>query len=101
MKIISFNINSVRARLHQVQAIIDIHQPDLIGLQETKVHDDEYPHSDIEKMGYQSYIHGQKGHYGVAILSKRKLLAKGRGFRNDTEESQKRFVWCEIKSNKK
>ena len=101
MKIISFNINSVRARLHQVQAIIDIHQPDLIGLQETKVHDDEYPHSDIEKMGYQSYIHGQKGHYGVAILSKRKLLTKGRGFRNDTEESQKRFVWCEIKSNKK
>ena len=74
MKIISFNINSIRARPHQIQAIIDRHQPDIIGLQETKVHDDEYPHSIMEEMGYKSHIHGQKGHYGVAILSKEKPL---------------------------
>ena len=101
MKIISFNINSVRARLHQVQAIIDIHKPDLIGLQETKVHNDEYPHAAIEKMGYQSFIHGQKGHYGVAILSKKKLLTKGKGFQGDNEDSQKRFIWGEFKAQKK
>ncbi len=43
MKVISFNINGIRARLHQLQAVIDKHQPDIIGLQETKVHDDQFP----------------------------------------------------------
>ena len=43
MKIISFNINGLRARLHQLQAIIDKHQPDIIGLQEIKVHDEVFP----------------------------------------------------------
>ena len=101
-KIISWNVNGIRAIIKK-NFINDINKldADIICLQETKVHEDEYPHSDIEKMGYLSYIHGQKGHYGVAILSKRKLLTKGRGFRNDTEESQKRFVWCEIETNRK
>lgn len=98
MKIISFNINSIRARPHQIQAIIDKHQPDIIGLQETKVHDDEYPHSIIEEMGYKSHIHGQKGHYGVAILSIKKPLTKGQGFVDDNEDSQKRFIWGEFKT---
>ena len=71
MRIVSFNINSVRARIPQVEAIIKIHDPDVIGLQETKVHDDEYPHEAIEALGYKSIIHGQKGHYGVALLSKK------------------------------
>ena len=52
MKIISFNINSVRARPHQLEFLIKNHKPDVIGLQETKVHDDEYPHEMIEEMGY-------------------------------------------------
>ena len=43
MRLVSFNINGIRARLHQLQALIDTQQPDVIGLQETKVHDDEYP----------------------------------------------------------
>ena len=100
MKIISFNINSIRARIHQVQAIIDKHEPDIIGLQETKVHDDEYPHNVIEEMGYKSHIHGQKGHYGVAILSKKKPLSKGKGFLEDDEEAQKRFIWGEFRTKK-
>ena len=43
MKIVSFNINSIRARPHQLEFIRDTIKPDIIGLQETKVHDDEYP----------------------------------------------------------
>ena len=43
MKVISFNINGLRARLHQLQALIDKHQPDVIGLQEIKVHDEAFP----------------------------------------------------------
>ena len=92
MKVISFNINSVRARLHQVKSIINEHKPDVIGLQETKVHDEAYPFEDIEKMGYKSHVHGQKGHYGVALLSKEKPLKIGKGFQGDNEDSQKRFL---------
>ena len=44
MKLISFNINSLRARPHQVEAIVKKHNPDAIGLQETKVHNDDFPH---------------------------------------------------------
>ena len=43
MTLISFNINGIRARLHQLQTVIDKYQPALIGLQETKVHDPEFP----------------------------------------------------------
>lgn len=50
MKIISFNINGLRARLHQLQALIDKHQPDVIGLQEIKVHDEAFPVADVEAM---------------------------------------------------
>jgi exodeoxyribonuclease III (xth) len=99
VKIISFNINSVRARLHQVQAIIEEHNPDVIGLQETKVHDDQYPFQDIEKMGFKSHIHGQKAHYGVALLFKKDPIRSGKGFKNDYQDSQKRFIWAEFKSN--
>ena len=44
LKVISFNINSVRARIHQVEEIINFHDPDVIGLQETKVDNENYPH---------------------------------------------------------
>ena len=98
LKIISFNINSVRARIHQVKAIIKKHDPDIIGLQETKVHDDEYPHETIKELGYQSVIHGQKGHYGVALLTKKTPSNQGKGFIDDNEDSQRRFVWCEYKT---
>ena len=100
MRIVSFNINSVRARIPQVEAIIKIHDPDVIGLQETKVHDDEYPHEAIEALGYKSIIHGQKGHYGVALLSKEIPSKSGQGFKNDDEESQRRFVWGEYNTGK-
>lgn len=92
MKIISFNINGLRARLHQLQAIIDKHNPDIIGLQEIKVHDEAFPLEDVEKMGYHVYFHGQKAHYGVALLSKKPALSVQKGFPTDTEEHQKRMI---------
>jgi len=95
MKIVSFNINSLRARPHQLEAIIDSHQPDVIALQETKVHDDDFPHEMIEKTGYHVIYHGQKGHYGVATLSKSEPVSFEKGFPNDTEESQKRVIITE------
>ncbi|UTF61153.1 exodeoxyribonuclease III [Gilvimarinus sp. DA14] len=92
MKVISFNINSIRSRLHQLQAIIDKYQPDFIGLQETKVADEQFPVADVEAMGYHLAFHGQKTHYGVALMSKHPFIKTVKGFPADTEESQKRFI---------
>ncbi|MDO2947391.1 exodeoxyribonuclease III [Aeromonas simiae] len=92
MKIVSFNINGLRARLHQLQAIIDKHQPDIIGLQEIKVHDEAFPREEVEAMGYHVAFHGQKAHYGVAILSKQAPLSVEKGFPGDDEEAQRRMI---------
>ena len=53
MKFISFNINGLRARPHQLEAIIEKHQPDIIGLQEIKVSDEDFPYDLINHLGYQ------------------------------------------------
>ena len=70
MKIVSFNINSIRARPHQLIHIRETINPDVIGIQETKVNDPEFPIDEIKQIGYHPEFWGQKGHYGVAILSK-------------------------------
>lgn len=95
MYFISFNINSIRARMHQLAALVDQYQPCVIGLQETKVHDDEFPVSDVEALGLHVIYHGQKGHYGVAICSSIKPTNVVKGFPTDSEESQKRFIGAE------
>ncbi|WP_372941111.1 exodeoxyribonuclease III [Shewanella sp.] len=92
MKIVSFNINGLRARLHQLQALIDSHSPDIIGLQETKVHDEAFPVADVEAMGYKVHYHGGKAHYGVAMLSKAEPLNIIKGFETDDEDAQRRLI---------
>ena len=92
MKIVSFNINSIRARPHQIEHLRDTIDPDVIGLQETKVDDPEFPIEVINELGYHAEFWGQKGHYGVAILSKTKPINTVKGFINDSDEDQKRFI---------
>lgn len=96
MKVISFNINGIRARLHQLQALIEKHQPDVIGLQETKVHDDQFPLADVEALGYHVIYHGQKGHYGVALLSKQPLENPQFGFPTDEDDAQRRMIMGDL-----
>ncbi|MFL2715281.1 MAG: exodeoxyribonuclease III [Gammaproteobacteria bacterium] len=92
MKVVSFNINSIRARPHQIEFLRDTIDPDVIGLQETKVNDPDFPIELINSIGYHVEFHGQKGHYGVAILSKKEPISTVKGFKNDTEDDQKRFI---------
>jgi len=99
MKIVSFNVNSIRMRLHQLQAVIDRHQPEFIGLQETKVQDHEFPLEQIKAMGYQVVFMGQKTHYGVALLSKSACINPVYGLPNDDETAQKRFIGGEFNFN--
>ena len=99
MKAVSFNVNSLRVRLHQLEAVINKYQPDVIGLQETKVTDEDFPLADIEALGYQAAFTGQKTHYGVALLTRAPMRDVVLGFPNDTAESQKRFVSAVIDVN--
>lgn len=92
MKLISFNVNGVRARLHQLEALIAQHQPDIIGLQETKVQDGDFPVAAIEALGYHVEYFGQKTHYGVSLLSKQPPLDVQKGYPGDEEEAQRRYI---------
>ncbi|RKS84531.1 exodeoxyribonuclease III [Orbus hercynius] len=100
MKVISFNINSLRARIHQLEAIVSKYQPDVIGLQETKVHNDQFPCEELAHLGYHLNYHGQKGHYGVALLTKQKPLSVEYGFPTDDDEAQRRLIVTKLPSEK-
>lgn len=96
MMFVSFNVNSIRTRLHQLQAVIDAYQPDFIGLQETKVTDPDFPAAEIEAMGYHVHFHGQKTHYGVALLSREAPLSVQKGYPWDDADAQRRFIAAEF-----
>jgi len=72
MKLASWNINSLRARLDHVTEWLDAKEPDLLALQETKVADPDFPADEFEDAGYSVLFSGQKGYNGVAILSRDK-----------------------------
>lgn len=99
MKIISFNINGLRARPHQLYALLEKHQPEVVGLQEIKVEDAKFPYEIFENLGYEVFHHGQKGHYGVAMLCKQKPLAVRKGFASDDENSQKRLIAIDLQTS--
>ncbi|VAX06222.1 Exodeoxyribonuclease III [hydrothermal vent metagenome] len=92
MKIVSFNTNGIRARPHQLLALRENYDPDVIGIQETKVQDAEFPGMMVEEIGFQSAYHGQKGHYGVALLSKTEPVSIQKGFPSDEDNAQRRLI---------
>ena len=99
IKIMCFNVNGIRSRINQLSSVISQHNPDIIGLQETKVSNEEFPFFDIEALGYKASIHGQKGHYGVAYLSKIKPSNIQRGFPSDADDSQRRMIHGQFEVN--
>jgi len=92
MTLISFNINGIRARLHQLEELLGKYKPTLVGLQETKVQDSEFPEQAVRDLGYHPYYHGQKGHYGVALLTREPLEEVQYGFPSDGEDAQRRMI---------
>lgn len=92
MKVVSFNVNGIRARLHQMSELASSQQADIIGLQEVKATEEQFPFEDIQSLGYDSQVHAQKAHYGVATLSKVAPIQIQKGYPTDTDESQKRFI---------
>ena len=93
MKYIGFNVNGIRARLHQLETIEAQHQPDVLALQEIKVEDAKFPHEDVTALGFpHHYIFGQKSHYGVALLSKTPLQDVQLGFPWREPDQQRRII---------
>ena len=92
MKLVSFNINGVRARFHQLDALYKSHAPDIIGLQEIKVHDDAFPRQAFVESGYHVHHFGQKSHYGVALVSKSEPTAIQYGFPGEPDDAQRRVI---------
>ncbi|MEJ2610936.1 MAG: exodeoxyribonuclease III [Candidatus Thiodiazotropha sp.] len=92
MKIVSFNTNGIRAREHQLHQLKASYDPDIIGIQESKVQDADFPVGMIEELNYKAVFHGQKSHYGVALLSKSEAVKVAKGFPSDGEEAQRRLI---------
>jgi exodeoxyribonuclease III len=73
MKIASFNVNSVRARLPVVISWLQKNRPDVLAMQETKVQDEEFPLAAFEAVGYRCAFRGQKSYNGVAVAARREM----------------------------
>ncbi|WP_299359278.1 exodeoxyribonuclease III [uncultured Paracoccus sp.] len=92
MKIASFNINGIKARLHQLTAWLPDAQPDVVVLQEIKTVDEGFPSSVIEDLGWSVWTHGQKSWNGVAILARVPVEDVRRGLPGDDSDEQARFI---------
>jgi exodeoxyribonuclease-3 len=92
VRIVSFNVNGIRARPHQLQALRDNYSPDIIGLQETKVQDPDFPLEMTGELDYVADYYGQKSHYGVALLSKQAPAGVKKGFPGESEDAQRRLI---------
>ena len=100
MKIISWNVNSVRARISNILDYINMSKPDVLLLQEIKTQDENFPYEDFKNIGYESHVFGQKSYNGVAIISKINVKNIKKNFIND-DLNQSRIITGEIQLKKK
>ena len=100
MKIISWNVNSVRARIENIKNYIKDSDPDVLLLQEIKTQNENFPNDEFKNLGYVSYVFGQKSYNGVAIISKHELNNLNNGFIKDNLK-QSRVITAELIFKKK
>jgi exodeoxyribonuclease-3 len=92
MKIATWNVNSVKARLPTVLEVLKDIDCDVICLQEIKCETDAFPYMEIEELGYNCAVHGQKSYNGVALLSKHPLEDVEKGLPGDDSDEQARYI---------
>ena len=92
MKIATFNINGIKARIGQLGDWLDSSRPDVAVLQELKSVDESFPREFVEDRGYNLETHGQKSYNGVAILSKLPLEDVSRGLPGDDGDEEARWI---------
>ena len=79
MRIATWNVNGLRARMDFIAHWLKSREPDVVGLQEVKVTDDDFPHDDFQALGYHAVVHGEKSWNGVAVLSRTPAEVETRG----------------------
>jgi exodeoxyribonuclease-3 len=94
MKLTTWNVNGLRARLVHVIDFVREHGPDVLCLQETKVADEAFPREPLEDEGYNIECFGQKGYNGVAILSRRPVENVVCGLPDDPADAERRVLGC-------
>ena len=100
MKIVTWNVNSINARIEHLAKFIKKDQSDIYLIHELKCISQAFPYEKIEKLGYNCYVNGQKAWNGVAFLSKNKLKILNKKIPTFNEDMQSRFLETEIKINK-
>ena len=97
MKVATFNINGINKRLENLLAWLDARQPDVVGLQEIKCRNREFPHRALRAAGYQALVHGQGPHHGVAILARgSEPLETRRELPGAPEDREARYLECAV-----
>lgn len=92
MRILTWNLNSIRARYERLVALLARHAPDVVCLQELKVEHAAFPYEALRAAGYEACIHAQKTYNGVAILSREPILDVRRGLGEGLDDPQARLV---------
>ena len=94
MRLATWNVNSLKARLFRIESWLEDVQPDVVCLQETKLADSAFPAMTFQAMGYESVHHGEGRWNGVAILSRVGLEDPVFGFGPDDDDPEARLVWA-------
>ena len=92
MRIVTWNLNSIRARHDRLIAILGRHKPDVLCLQELKVEDEHFPFEAVREAGYRAETFGQRTYNGVAILTREPLEDVKRGMGDDVDDPQSRLI---------
>ena len=100
MKISSWNVNSIRARIVNVLNYLKSSNPDILMIQEIKTEEKNFPFNDFKNLGYESHVFGQKSYNGVAFLSKVNISKIDLKFIND-KNKQSRIISGDIRNKSK
>ena len=97
VKIVSYNVNGIKARLPRLIEYLTEQQPDVVCLQELKSSDETFPEADIRAAGYGAVWHGQKGFNGVAVLARGvDPVERQRGLEGEVEDEHSRYLECDV-----
>ncbi|MGN7160424.1 exodeoxyribonuclease III [Sphingomonas sp. SAFR-052] len=97
MRIVTYNVNGIKARLPRLLEYLAEEQPDIVCLQELKSSDDTFPEADIRAAGYGALWHGQKGFNGVAVLARgTDPVERQRGLSGEPEDEHSRYLEAEV-----
>ncbi|MCS6986701.1 MAG: exodeoxyribonuclease III [Sphingomonadaceae bacterium] len=96
MKVATFNVNGIGARLPALLAWLAEARPDLVALQEIKVADARFPRAELEAQGYHVATHGEPGRNGVALLSRMPLAGVERGLPGGSDDRQARWIEAQV-----